>query len=307
MPHHRNKPIAMLLIMSVCTAISVFGGIKGTSAETREQSLNSQQIIGRWEGIDSTGILGRAGEATPVTLRFTPTGKAIILTAPSEGVQGFTFDYSLNPQPKPIYLDLDFKPMGANTTVPTIAQFTTPQNLKIQLSGTRLNGDRPKDFLDELNLSRVSDHMVAAFQGEGAVATQLIQAEQSKEGEGKFVMTTLVRSASIYRLETGQFPITLTQLGLSHTSTQNYRFEMTVKNDRLTLIARPKKAGLRSYIGITITQPFREDKTTQTLTIANLCQSFRPSTIAPVTPVIHHINRAFPAIECGSGSEAVRF
>lgn len=39
MPRQRIKPISMLLTISICTVTSVLAGIKGTSAETREQLL----------------------------------------------------------------------------------------------------------------------------------------------------------------------------------------------------------------------------------------------------------------------------
>jgi Type IV pilin-like G and H, putative len=272
------------------------------------QSIEASQqiIVGRWEG-----IYRETGTSMPLIFRFTATGKVVVAvpTENRQGLRAYWANYELDSKPQPMHIDLSFE--GDREPIQTIVEVPNPQTLKLQMRPTESPRKRPTAFRDEVQFQKTSETAIAPL-------TQLSEAERSTSGEGQFVMTTLIRSAIVHRVETNQFAKHLTDLGLNSTSTQNYRFELLSKENQLTLIARPKKAGLKSYIAVISSEPSRDQGSTQLGAAATICQSVRSSKvpselrsalIAPPMPKVSPRNsdKAYPIITCGSGSEPLLF
>lgn len=257
----------------------------------------SQQIVGRWEGIYKETKM-----SMPLIFRFTSTGKLVVAVPAGnrQGLRAYWANYQLDPKPNPMHIDLSFE--GDHNVIQTIVEIPNPRTLKLQLRPTESSRKRPIAFRDEVQFQKVSETAIVPL-------TQLSEAERSTSGEGQFVMTTLIRSAILHRVETDQFAKHLIELGLNSTSTQNYRFQLSSKGNQLVLIARPKKAGIKSYIAVISSEPSRDQGSTQLGAAATICQSVRASTIAPPMPKVSPRNsdRAYPIITCGSGSAPLSF
>ncbi len=274
-------------------------GFSTLMAVSQSAPIDSQILVGRWEG----RVLDQ-----PMGLRFSPTGKMIAVLQPGLGStsrMAFSVNYSIDPTPKPMHLDLQLdqpvSTVNREKPVLTIFELPNPRTLRLQVKNLTPGQPRPTKFLDEVQLSKVSESAIVFPD-----APQLAQAEQSKAGEGRLVMRNLALSILYYSLEMKQFPAMLNQLGLSNDATQNYRYQLQAKSNHLTLIARPNKGNLKSYIAIVLRYPVQG----QDYSATSICESVRPSTIAPPTPKLPAppaTSLGINTIQCGSGSEAIEF
>jgi hypothetical protein len=239
-------------------------------------------ILGRWEGVF------RPSDSDQVTMRFLDNGQvALVGTASGRVLVGLRMDYKLNPQPQPMHLDI--KPTRDSGTVLTIAE-VKGNTLRLQIQGTNPGNQRPTGFRDASQFQKVSDSAIVPI-------TDL--------NDDRRLMQTLLRSALVYRVESDRFPTTLAQLGMNRAETQNYRYQLTSQNARWTLSARPKKAGLKSYIALLSPDLGAEQRNDPYSAIAILCESVRPAAIAPALPRVTPPNSdpSLPLIQCGSGSQ----
>lgn len=268
------------------------------SSIANENSV-SQQLVGRWEGKIK-------GVDVPIGMQFSSTGKMIVIFQLGFETQtrlAFSVNYSIDPKPNPMHLDLKLenpKSEKDKQPVATIFDFPTPGTVRIHTKNLEPGKPRPTQFDQPAELSKVSQSAIVFPD-----AAKLTQAEQSKDGEGRLVIQNLALSSLYHALETQQFP-TLNQLGLGNGATQNYRYQLQAKSDRLTLIARPTKENLKSYIGVVLRFPVQG----QDYGATKVCQSVRPSRIAPPMPKIPDSPNGLLAnysIQCGLGSEAIDF
>ena len=282
---------AILLSVAVlCSSCSVLG----LSAQPTPAPI-SKQLIGQWQG----NITDNGTRSLVIT--FAPNGVATMTTLGLQSsLSSAKVRYTIDPNAKPMQMDIKVEPF--DQSVLTIFDLPNPQRLRLQLKDTKPGGDRPTAFNQEMQFRKVSDSAIAPF-------TELAQAEQSKAGEGELVMKTLALSALLHNLETDQFPTTLEQLGLS-SNTRNYRLQLSVKDQQLTLIARPKKEGLHSFIGVVMRHDIEKQGKKEELASATVCQSARPSSSAPPMPKITApapVTFSTYSIDCSSGSEPVQF
>lgn len=261
------------------------------------QPTVSQQLVGRWEGQTKQINLG---------MRFSQNGQLVMIYGfPGSGVRSTSASprtyYSIDPTPKPMHLDFKReKPTSERDrqTILTIFEFLSPNTLRLQTKNLEPGKPRPTKFDEPVEFSKVSDSSIVF-----PSAAQLTQAEQSKDGEGRLVMRSLALSSLYYSVEMQQFPSALNQLGLSNNSTQNYSYQLQTKSNGIALIARPKKATLKSYIAAVLRYPVRESDNTTTI----LCESVRPSRIAPPLPQVSQPVYEAEQIQCGSGSQSIDF
>lgn len=263
------------------------------------QDSVAQQLVGRWEGKT------RSFDAT-TGMRFSPSGRLVVafrIGFDAQTQMAFSVNYSIDSKPNPMHLDLKLeKPRSDRDqqSVSTIFDFPAPGTLRIHVKDLEPGKPRPTQFSEPLELSKVSDSAIVFPE-----AAKLTQAEQSPDGEGRLVMQNLALSSLYHSVETQQFP-TLQQLGLSNGTTQNYRYQLQAKSDRLTLIARPKKDNLKSYVAVVLRFPAEGLDYGAT----KICQSVRPSRIAPPLPKIPDPPNGLLAnmsVRCGIGSEAIDF
>lgn len=263
------------------------------------QDTTSQQLVGRWEGkVKSVNV--------PAGIQFSSSGKMIVafqIGLDDQTRMAFSLNYSIDSKPKPMYLDFRLeKPRNDREKQPvaTIFDFPAPGTLRLHFKNLSPGQPRPTQFSEPLELSKVSDSAIVFPE-----AAKLTQAEQSKDGEGRLVMQNLALSSLYSSLETQKFP-TLEQLGLKNSTTQNYRYQLQASSDRLTLIARPNKDNLKSYIAVVLKFPAEN----QDVSATKVCESVRPSRIAPPIPKVPNPPNGILArdsIRCGSGSAAIDF
>ena len=287
-----KKPLCNLAI-----ALSLFGAISHAAGQAQTPAP-SNPLIGRWEA-DIEKSIG----VEPLELVFSETGQLFFLSMSlDKTLSGLLFGYSVDTQPNPMHLDLTWLANDRKITAHTIAQLTPEGTLKIQTDETGEGKARPRTFKDEMTLRRVSKESMPKL-----YAQALSNSEQSKTGEGLFVIGSFIRLAMTQKLQKNEFPTNFMTLGLN-SETANYRYQLQSQPNGLKVIGRPKREGLNSYIALLIE---RTDDRGNSLALAKLCQSFRPSLIAPATPVVpesdHSSFQLFAGIKCASGSEAVAF
>ncbi|MGG6264775.1 type IV pilin-like G/H family protein [Leptolyngbya sp. AN10] len=287
-------------MMSRIGLIGILGiAIVYPSSIALSQSNESQQLVGRWETqVKRTD--------TPIGMQFSPSGKLILAVDMGSGTQtrmAYSVNYSIDTKPKPMHLDFRLeKPRNEQEKLPvsTIFDFPSPGTLRVHVKNLNMRQPRPTQFDQPAEFSKVSDSAIAFPD-----VAKLKPAEQSTDGEGRLVVQNLAMSSLYHSLETQQFP-TLTQLGLSNGQTQNYRYQLQATSDRLTLIARPNKDNLKSYIAVVLKFSIEG----QNIGATKVCQSARPARIAPPMPKIPDPPNGILArdsIRCGIGSEAIDF
>ncbi|WNZ45490.1 type IV pilin-like G/H family protein [Leptolyngbya boryana CZ1] len=257
------------------------------------EAVQPSSIAGRWQGTFN--------DKYPMSFLFSPEGKLVMVFgmngAEPTVLAGTTVNYKVDATTKPMHLDITIP--DAKEPVLTIADLPDPQTLQIQMSDTNPGKPRPTKFTDQTKMQKVSDRAIEPLD-----AAKFTQAAQSSEAEGRIVIQALAQSALFSTVESGKFPTTLEELGLPTNNTANYRYQLQTQPKQITIIARPKKANLKSYISVVVTGTERKiDFATTTV-----CQSVRPSLFAPPpprlgSPFAPNDSRAV----CGIGSEAVKF
>ncbi|MBE9012302.1 hypothetical protein IQ250_19065 [Pseudanabaenaceae cyanobacterium LEGE 13415] len=285
--------------MSFGIAVVILGSIVAVrSQSTPSQPSVNQQLVGRWEK-----PLTDTPTPAPSGFRFFSDGKVIFSLPYGYDLTTRTAlvgTYAIDPKPKPMQIALQFgdQPAKPNpSTPPTVFELKNDRTLLLQQSKSW----NPGQFEQPPEFTKVSDSTVSTPE-----ASQLSQAQQSKTGEGGLMMRHLALSALYYSVEMKRFPKTLTELGISDT-TQNYRYQLQANSKQLTLVARSTKDNLKSYSAIVaqVTNPGTKDLRFH---VTRVCESVRPSRIAPSTPRLLDPNRTplgTSLIQCGSGSAAI--
>jgi len=281
-------------------AVVVISSIVAVRSQAAPQPPVIQQLIGRWEK-----PLTDTPTPAPIGFRFFSEGK-VILSLPygydlttRTAIRG---TYAIDAKPKPMHITLQIgdRLVQPNPEVPpTIFELKDARTLRLQQSKSWNPGqfeEQPPEFV------KVSESTVSFPE-----AAQLTQAQQSETGEGQLVMRHLTLSALYFSAEKQQFPKTLAELEFSNGATQNYRYQLQATPKQLTLIARPTNNKLKSYSAI-VAQVTNPGTTDLRFHVTRVCQSVRPSRIAPPTPQLRDPNRTplgTSLIQCGSGSEAI--
>jgi hypothetical protein len=256
------------------------------------QSATASPIVGRWQG--------NFEQKYPMNFLFSPQGKFIMVfgseTNPAS-LAGVVVDYKIDATQKPMHLDISLP--ETKEPVLTIAELIDPQTLRIQMKQTNPGKPRPTQFTDQTQMKKVSDRAIEPLD-----SAKFTDAAKSDEGEGRLVIQALAQSALFSTIESGKFPTTLEQLGLPTNSTANYRYQLQTQPNQITLVARPKKANLKSYISVVAQGTERKLSFIST----GVCQSVRSSLFAPPVPRLGSpFGSGSPAVTCGSGSEPVKF
>lgn len=289
----------MLKKISVFAAVLVISSIVVVRSQaTPPKPSVTQQLVGRWEK-----PLTDTSTPAPMGFRFFPDGKVIFSLPYGYDITTRTAlsgTYLIDSKPNPMHIALQFGDQPATptpNTPPTVFELKDDRTLLLQQSKSW----NPGQFEQSPEFTKVSDATVSTPE-----AAQLTQAEQSKTGEGQLMMRHLALSALYHSVEMKQFPKTLSELGISN-ATQNYRYQLQVNSKQLTLIARSIKDNLKSYSAI-VAQVTNPGTTDLRFHITRVCESVRPSRIAPPAPQLRDPNRTpigTSVIQCGSGSEAI--
>lgn len=128
----------------------------------------------------------------------------------------------------------------------------------------------------------------------------LNNADLARESEAKTYVGAINRGQQAFFLERNTFSSDIRELGLGITSeTQNYTYSISqMDRTHAVVTATAKQRGIRSYTGVVFLTRFPNEEFATT--IAEVCETNRPSTIPPEIPQL-----IGDTIECSSDSSAI--
>jgi type II secretory pathway pseudopilin PulG len=282
----------------------------------------SQKLLGQWQGkltpSDELGFI------------FTPEGKLYIM-GPPQGVQAegkrlaVEFQYRVNTAARP--MEMDIISTSGEGTVKTIFEFTSDNQLRLQIEGTDYGKPRPTAFTFGTGVALLAKTSETASLPQNAQVVPLTPpasqpqpqpqprtqspppaASQSPpaiayglESEAQKSMQQMNRAQISYRSNHRQFARTTRQLGISVKSqTENYRYRILSQGNlsrSVVMTAQAKKPGLRSYTSVV----FRtKSPTGQDVTTATICETDNPSATPPANGKISQ--NPGDILACPSGS-----
>lgn len=141
----------LLIALSMTLDTAVLAQPTPTAPATNQPTNPiAQQLIGQWESKDP-------GSELILTFVFSPDGKLYILSPNSQKPMAVKFGYSINPNPKPMHLDVIISQEQKKAL--TIFEFTTNGQLRVQLDNTDPGKPRPTAFSGTATLfTKVSDN-----------------------------------------------------------------------------------------------------------------------------------------------------
>ncbi|MBW4617899.1 MAG: type IV pilin-like G/H family protein [Cyanosarcina radialis HA8281-LM2] len=289
----------------------------------------SQKLLGQWQG--------KLTPSDELNFIFTPEGKLYIM-GPPQAVQpegkrlAVEFQYRVNTAAKP--MEMDIISTSGEGTVKTIFEFTSDNQLRLQIEGTDYGKPRPTAFTAGTGVALLAKTSETASLPENAqvvplpppagqpqpqpgtqpsppatgtrpsppVATQSPSAiANGLESEAQKSMQQMNRAQISYRSSHRQFARNTRQLGLGiKPETENYRYRILSQGNlsrSVVMTAQAKKPGLRSYTSVV----FRAKGTTgQDVTATTICETDNPSSTPPASGKIPQ--NAGDSLACPSGS-----
>lgn len=237
-----------------------------------------------------------------LTFTFAPEGKLYIqLPTSGETPTAQEFGYRIKAT-QPMQLDILFP--GTDQVVKTIFELTPTGEMRLQIAGTNPGDPRPSAFRpDAALLQKVSE--VTTLPPNVEVQTIQMQLLRAQQTEGKINLGSMNRVQQAYYLEHNKFATTISELGLGiKPETDNYRYQIIAQKDstgNVMMTATAKHSELKSYTGAVFVVKAQNDQ--ETLTIAGICETDKPSTTPPAMPKTP--SNAQAKIECPAGSNQV--
>lgn len=236
-----------------------------------------------------------------LTFIFAPEGKLYIQLPTTSKPTAQEFGYRIKAA-QPMQLDILFP--GTDQVVKTIFEFTPTGEMRLQIAGTNPGDPRPSGFRpDATLLQKVSE--VTTLPPDVEVQTIQMQLLQAQQKEGKIILASMNRAQQAYHLENNKFATTISELGLGiKPETDNYRYQIIAQKDStgsVMMTATAKRSELRSYTGAVFAVKTQDNQ--DTLTIAGICETDKPSTTPPAMPKTP--SDAEAKIECPAGSNLV--
>ncbi len=309
-PHFHKFQIAGKLLTSSILVSSLIGintsvlaqptTAPTSSPSTLNQSTDPiiQKLWGQWEAINVPS------KSPKFNFIFTPEGKLLLISYDTSNPSAIAFKYSIDSKPKPQHLDVTIA--KEPKPVQTIFEFTTDGQLRVQLENTAPGNSRPTAFAANATLfKKVSDS--TALPDKVELFDPFSQSNPIKElqAEGKNYIGSMNRGQQAYYLEFGKFAKTLDQLQLGIKSeTDSYSYQILPQRPATKSIihtATAKKPGLKSYTAIVFVK--KDGSAKETVTYAEICETDKPTTKAPV--VKKFPTQKSPVFQCPPGSHSL--
>jgi len=266
------------------------------SAQPTEVTAAQTKLRGQWQATNS--LSGKA-----LTFIFAPDGKLFIqLPSDAEKPIAQEFGYRINANPQPMQLDVLFP--GTDQVVKTIFEFTPAGEMRLQVAGTNPGDPRPTAFgTDATVFQKVSE--VTTLPPNVQVNDVQTVINQERQLEAKAYTGSMNRAQQAYYLENDKFAKEISELGLGiKPETENYRYQIVSQKDStrsVMMTATAKRPELKSYTSAVFVVEDQDKK--ETLTIAWICETDKPSTTPPAMPQVSSNSPA--KIECPAGSSKV--
>jgi Type IV pilin-like G and H, putative len=258
----------------------------------------AQNLIGTWSFAGSS-------EIDPVVLAFTPQGELLVLQSLDNQTLATQFDYAIDPQPRPMLLDLKpQKPQVVDTEIAkTIFDMTPKGELVLPpLAAMKPAQPRPQKLVKGVTYQKVSAETTIQPPAQAfAELPQLDRAtpDQQASHTGLAYVRLLAIAQQAYYLDHGTLANSLDQIGNPKTETQDYRYEMNFQGSELVFItAQAKRANLPSLVSVVFKlQPVTVG---YDVVYATGCKTVKPAQIPPALPLIDFDNGK---IKCPGGSQ----
>lgn len=252
-----------------------------------------KQLLGQWQTKDPTSN-------AQFTFIFAPENKLFVVLPASDGsLIALKVAYQINPTAQPMQLDIQLSP---EQKALTIFEFTTAGQLRLALDGLTPGLPRPAQFKGNDTLfARISE--VTTLPENIPVIEPEVTKTKTPQDEVKTYMSALTQVQQARYREQGKFASTIEEVSVGlKTETDSYRYKFVPQeNDTKSVMitAQAKTAQLPSYTGAV----FATQVNGKTTTVAQICETEKPSTTPPVMP--NAPTTSSSEIKCPTGSRSL--
>jgi len=249
----------------------------------------AEKLLGHWEVKDP-----QSGEN--LSFIFAPKGKLFfILPEDNSKKRALELDYTINPEPNPMQIDLQI-----NGTSPalTIFELTPEGKLRLELDGIAPEKPRPEKFSDRASLL----HKISEETKLPEDVELIVLDSPAKSGQKVALQYIKIinQSQEEYFQKQGKFAADMEELGVvTNLETENYRYQIVPQGDRTQstmLTGTAKNADFPSYTSALIVTTIKG----KNQVVAVTCQTDQPSMTPPTMPVVSESDRT--QFECPAGS-----
>ena len=252
-----------------------------------------KQLLGQWQTKDPTSN-------AQITFIFAPQNKLFLVLPTSDGsLIALKIAYQINPTTQPMQLDIQLSPEQKATT---IFEFKADGQLRLALDGLTPGLPRPAQFKDNDTLfTRTSE--ITTLPDNIQVIEPEVAKTKTPQDEVKTYLSALTQVQKARYREQGKFASTIEEVSIGlKTETDSYRYKFVPQeNDTKSVMitAQAKTAQLPSYTSAV----FATQVNGKTTTIAQICETEKPSTTPPVMPSAPTTSSL--EIKCPTGSRSL--
>lgn len=294
------KGLLVALLAAIGTLSSVQPTIALTVAQAREAAATvknaiAEQLIGQWQAKDPTSD-------KVFTFIFAPDGYLFVILPAEDGSSvAMKVAYRINTTTQPMQLDIRLSP---EQTALTIFELTAEGKLRLDLDGLAPGKPRPTAFRANATLFDKTSEATTVPDNIQVIDVAAIEEAQKPENEAKNYMVALTQVQQARYQEAGEFAKTIEEVSLGlRTETESYRYQFVPQPEdarSIMITATPKKSELPSYTGVV----FVAEVNGETTTVAQICESERPSTSPPTMPKPPAAGSS--EVQCPAGSRSLQ-
>lgn len=287
----------LVMLLGTIGAVSI---TKEAIAQTATSAQNTspsnaieQKLLGQWQAKDPTSN-------TQFTFIFAPENKLfVVLPGADNSLVALEVAYQINSTTQPMQLDIQLSP---EQKAFTIFEFTPEGKLRLPLEGLTPGLPRPTQFNSNSTLfAKTSDATTVPENIE--IIKPEIAKSKTPQDEVKTYMLALTQVQQARYREQGKFAETIEEVSVGlKTETESYRYKFVPQGNNtksVMIIAQAKTEQLPSYTGAV----FATQVNGETTTIAQICETEKPSTTVPEMPSMPMNNSS--EIKCPMGSRSL--
>lgn len=258
-----------------------------------QADLITKQLLGQWQTKDPTSN-------TQFTFIFAPENKLFVVLPASDGsLIALKVAYQINPTVQPMQLDIQLSP---EQKALTIFEFTTEGQLRLALDGLTPGLPRPNQFKGKEVLFAKTSATTTLPENIQVIEPEIAQ-KKTPQDEVKTYMSALVQVQQAHYREQGKFAATIEEVSVGlKTETDYYSYKIVPQDNdtkSVMITAQAKTEKIPSYTGAVFTTQI-DGKTT---TVAQICETEKPSTTPPIMPNAPTIGSV--EIKCPAGSRSL--
>jgi Type IV pilin-like G and H, putative len=248
----------------------------------------AQNLIGTW-------TFPGVGGVDPVVLAFTPEGKLLVLQSLDNQTLATQFNYAIDPQSQPMYLDL--KPQKPTVTDAEIAKTVFAINSSGDLVLPPLADMKPAQPRPPKIMAGVTYQKVAATTAlqpqpqafadllKGAPKSDSTPTAQQGSSAGLMYLRLLAIAQQAYYLENGTLANALQQIGNPPMETPDYSYQMNFQGTELVVLtAQAKRPNLPSFVNVVF--KLKPATVGYDVIYATGCKTVKPAPVPPAMPLI---------------------